>query len=64
MGFLKLLSSFPPVLPALEILMVASKKCDKSVCMKKIYKDVSRVKISNILSPKLNMKLFCVEILM
>ena len=30
----------------------------------KIYKDVSRVKISNILSPKLNMKLFCVEILM
>ena len=37
MGFLKLLAS-SSVLPALEILMVASKKCDKSVCMKKFTK--------------------------
>ena len=63
MGFFKLLSSFPPVL-LLEILMVASKKCDKVCMYEKIYKDVSRVKISNILSPKLNMKLFAWKHLM
>ena len=44
--------------------MVASKKCDKVCMYEKIYKDVSRVKISNILSPKLNMKLFAWKYLM